>query len=147
MKLFECSFSVCFRVKKKAQVQNFSDDEYQPYYEEPYQYTDGRNDTQIDICQQAEQMRREKGKLTEEINELKAQIDQKEGAYEEMRKEIDKLTEENNRFKNNIRQQAEQMEGEKGKLKEVNNRLKAQVNQGKGHCCTPDILKGPKEHL
>ena len=105
MKLFQCF--PC--LKKKAQVHDFSNDEYQPYYEVPYQNTDGRNGTQIDILQQAEQMRREKGKLTEEINELKAQIYRKEGAYEEMRKENDKLTEENNRLKNDNCQQAQQL--------------------------------------
>ena len=39
------------------------------------------------------------------------------------------------------------MRREKEKFTEENNRLKAQVTQGKNNCCTPGILKGPKEHL
>ena len=77
-----------------------------------------------DILQQADQMKREKEKLTEEINELKGQMGQREGAYERMRIEIKKLTEENNRLKNDIRHQAEQMKREKEKLTEENNQLK-----------------------
>ena len=81
MKLF------CPCSRKKTQAQNLSNFENQSYYAVPYQNTNGRNDTQTDVHQQVEQLRRETEELTEIINGLKSQI------------EIDKLTEGKNRLK------------------------------------------------
>ena len=81
MKLF------CPCSRKKTQAQNLSNFENQSYYAVPYQNTNGRNDTQTDVHQQVEQLRRETEKLTKIINGLESQI------------EIDKLTEGKNRLK------------------------------------------------
>ena len=68
--------------------------------------TEEKNRLKNDICQQAEQMGGEKGKLHEVNNRLN-DIGQQ---AEQMKREKEKLTKENNRLKNDILQQAELMQ-------------------------------------
>ena len=66
MKLFQ----LCCR--NKAKVENLSNVDKQPGYEAPYQY-------QVVIT------KKEKEKLTEEINRLWAEFNRREGAYEQIK--------------------------------------------------------------
>ena len=131
--------------RKKAQVENLSNIENQSHYAVPYQHTNVLNDTQTDIRQHAEQMRREMEKLIKENNRLKAQTHRTEGAYEQMQVENLRYIESQpyyevpyqhtndlNGTQTDIRQHTEQMSREMEKLINENNRLKAQTHRTEG---------------
>ena len=63
-------FRFCYR--NKAQEENLSNVDKQPYYKAPYQY-------------QAKPTKKEIEKLTEEINRLKAELNRREGANEQIK--------------------------------------------------------------
>ena len=102
MKLFQ----FCYR--NKAQEENLSNVDKQPYYKAPYQY-------------QAKTMKKEIEKLTEEINRLNAELNRREGANEQIKSGIiicGIII--NNGLKNDIRRQAEKI----GKYKAEASRYK-----------------------
>ena len=98
-------FRFCYR--NKAQEENLSNVDKQPYYKAPCQY-------------QAKTTNKEIEKLTEEINRLNAELNRREGANEQIKSGMEMLAQENNGLKNDIRRQAEKI----GKYKAEASRYK-----------------------